>query len=128
MKSKIEQLKNDALALLEKVTDRDNLETLKTEVLGRKGKLNELMKEMATLADEERKVIGSFVNELKTSVEIAFGEKEQSMFHAEELSRAEKEWIDVTAPGKFPTAGHVHPSTQAIEEIQNQKIATLEKL
>ena len=119
MQKKIEQLKNDALALLEKVTDRDNLETLKTEVLGRKGKLNELMKEMATLADEERKVIGSFVNELKTSVEIAFGEKEQAMFHAEELSRAEKEWMDVTAPGNFPAAGHLHPATQAIEEVQS---------
>src|SRR3989338_7556794 len=53
MKSKIEQLKNDALALLEKITDRENLEALKTDVLGRKGKLNELMKEMMSLAFEK---------------------------------------------------------------------------
>ncbi len=124
MKSKIEQLKKDALHLLEKVTDRDNLEALKTDVLGRKGKLNELMKEMMSLADDERKVIGQFANELKGSIEVAFGEKERSMFHIEELNRAEKEWIDVTAPGKFPAAGHLHPVTQAIEEIQQ----TFEKI
>src|SRR3989338_7556797 len=104
MKSKIEQLKNDALALLEKITDRENLEALKTDVLGRKGKLNELMKEMMSLADDERKVIGQFANELKGSIENAFGDKERSMFEQEELRRAEDEWIDVTAPGDFSNA------------------------
>jgi phenylalanyl-tRNA synthetase alpha chain len=118
MKSKIQQLKDEALALLDKITDRENLEVLKTDVLGRKGKLNELMKEMMTLADDERKVIGQFANELKGSIEHAFGEKEQSIFQQEELRRAEDEWIDVTAPGNFSDAGHVHPITQAIAEIE----------
>src|SRR3989338_1988526 len=119
MKSKIEQLKNDALALLEKITDRENLEALKTDVLGRKGKLNELMKEMMSLADDERKVIGQFANELKGSIENAFGDKERSMFEQEELRRAEDEWIDVTAPGDFSNAGHLHPITQAIADIED---------
>lgn len=118
MKSKIQQLKADALALLEKITDRDNLEALKTDVLGRKGKLNELMKEMMTLADDERKVIGQFANELKGSIENAFGDKERSIFEREELRRAEDEWIDITAPGNFSDAGHIHPITQAILDIE----------
>ena len=91
---------------------------LKTDVLGRKGKLNELMKEMMTLADDERKVIGQFANELKGSIENAFGDKERSMFEQEELRRAEDEWIDVTAPGDFSNAGHLHPVTQAIADIE----------
>lgn len=119
MKSKIEQLKQDALDLLDKVTDRENLETLKTDVLGRKGKLNELMKEMMTLADDERKVIGQFANELKGSIENAFGNKERSLFEQAELRRAEDEWIDVTAPGNFSDAGHLHPITQAMNEIED---------
>lgn len=119
MKSKIEQLKQDALDLLDKVTDRENLEALKTDVLGRKGKLNELMKEMMTLADDERKVIGQFANELKGSIENAFGNKERSLFEQEELRRAEDEWIDVTAPGNFSDAGHLHPITQAMNEIED---------
>lgn len=119
MKQKIEQLKKDALALLEKVSDRENLETLKTDVLGRKGKLNELMKEMMSLADDERKVIGQFANELKGSIENAFGNKERSIFEQEELRRAEDEWIDVTAPGNFSDAGHLHPVTQAIADIED---------
>lgn len=118
MKSKIEQLKNDALTLLEKVSDRENLEALKTDVLGRKGKLNELMKEMMSLADDERKVIGQFANELKGSIENAFGDKERFMFGQEELRRAEDEWIDVTAPGNFPDVGHLHPVTQTMVEIE----------
>ncbi len=118
MKSKIEKLKKEALHLLDKITDRENLETLKTDIFGRKGKLNELMKEMMSLADDERKVIGQFANELKSSIEVAFGEKERSMFQEEEMHRAEDEWMDITEPGRFSSAGHLHPVTQAIEEIQ----------
>jgi len=76
------------------------------------------MKEMMTLADDERKVIGQFANELKGSIENAFGDKERSMFEQEELRRAEDEWIDVTAPGDFSNAGHLHPVTQAIADIE----------
>jgi len=119
MQSKIEQLKNEALELLEKITDQDNLEVLKTDILGRKGKLNELMKEMMTLADEERKVIGKFANELKGSIELAFGEKQKSLFTEAEMRRAEDEWIDITVPGNFPAEGHLHPITQAMWEIED---------
>ena len=54
------------------------------------------MKEMMSLADDERKVIGQFANELKSSIEVAFGEKERSMFQEEEMHRAEDEWMDIT--------------------------------
>ncbi len=118
MKSKIEQLKKEAIAMLEKILDRQALEALKIEVLGRKGKLNDLMKEMVSLADDERKVIGQFANELKQSIEAAFGEKEQVLFATEEANRAQLEWIDVTAPGNFSASGHLHPITQAIAEIE----------
>lgn len=119
MQSKIEQLKQEALALVREVTDRDRLEALKTSFLGRKGTLNDLMKEMMSLADEERKVVGRLANELKQTLEAAFSEKEQSLFQQEELRLAEDEWIDVTAPGTFPARGHLHPITQTMADIES---------
>jgi len=117
MKSKLEQLKKDFLELVEKVTDRQNLEHLQTEFLGRKGKLNEVMKEMAELAVEERKLVGKLANEVKEVIEHAFGSQEQKINQSEVMGQSQREWIDISEPGIFPSEGHLHPVTQAIGEI-----------
>lgn len=117
MKKELEQLKDDFLELVDKVSDRAQLEELKNEFLGRKGKLKSAMREMAALADEERKAIGKFANEIKDAIESVYGEQEKKIAGAEEAQRAEAEWIDITQPGQFPEAGHLHPVTQAIHEI-----------
>ncbi len=76
MKEQFEQLKTDVLDAITKISDRDALEKLRVEFLGRKGRLAELMRQMATLADEERKLVGAIANEVKCAVEGAFGEAE----------------------------------------------------
>ena len=43
MQPKFDQLKSEAIAALKKVSDRDALESLRVELLGRKGKMAELM-------------------------------------------------------------------------------------
>jgi len=120
MKSKIEKIKDEAFALLEKITDRESLETLKTEWLGRKGKLNDLMKHMVALADEEKKTMGAFANEVKQSLEIAFSEKEQTLKQTLAESSLAKERLDVTQP-VLPqmTFGHTHPVTKVREELED---------
>jgi phenylalanyl-tRNA synthetase alpha chain len=117
MNDQLEQLKKDFGKLVEKTTDRETLEALKTEFLGRKGKFNELMKEMASLADEERKHIGKVANDVKEAIEKVFEAQEKKIRVQEESMQAEQEWIDVTQPGRFPAEGHLHPVTQAIGEI-----------
>jgi len=117
MKKDLEQLKDDFLALVDKVSDRESLETLRNEFLGRKGKLKAAMKEMAQLADEERKAIGKIANEVKEAIEGAYGDQEETFAAEEEATRAQREWIDITEPGAFPAAGHLHPVSQTIAEI-----------
>lgn len=97
--------------------DKEKLEALRTEFLGRKGKLAELMKQIVDVADEERKLVGALANEVKEGIEQAFSEKEKAMAGAEEAGRADKEWIDISEPGAWPAEGHLHPVTAAIGEI-----------
>jgi phenylalanyl-tRNA synthetase alpha chain len=117
MKTKLEKLKMEFLKVVDTATDEENLEKLKTEFLGRKGKLKTLMKEMATLADGERKIVGKIANEVKETFEASFMEKESTLKVAALNEQAEKEWMDITEPGKFPKSGSLHPTTQAISEI-----------
>ncbi|MBU1705712.1 phenylalanine--tRNA ligase subunit alpha [Patescibacteria group bacterium] len=119
MKEEFEQLKDQAQEALKSVLDRDKLEVLKIEFLGRKGKMAELMKQIVNVADEERKLIGALANEVKTGLESAFSAKEQELAGAEEAGRAEKEWLDISEPGAWSKEGHLHPVTTAIGEISD---------
>ncbi|MBI2551203.1 phenylalanine--tRNA ligase subunit alpha [Candidatus Uhrbacteria bacterium] len=119
MQSKFQQFKTDFEAQLHTVADRLKLEELRTQFLGRKGKLAELMKEMGLLAQDQRQVLGAVANEVKTAVEAAFAQKETTVRAQEDAAAAQREWIDVTEPGSWPRAGHLHPVSTAIAEISD---------
>lgn len=119
MKIQLEQLKHEFEALVREVEDRAQLEELRHEFLGRKGKLKTLLKTVATLAGEERKAIGQFANEIKDLLEVTYGQRVQEFLRADGYALAEREWIDLTEPGQFPTSGHLHPVTQSIYEIED---------
>jgi phenylalanyl-tRNA synthetase alpha chain len=117
MKSKFEELKKTFEATLADLKDGVDLEEIKNKFLGRKGHLALLMKEMAELADDERKEIGKFANVIKSGMEAGFAKAEA----ARRVSQVfEGEWLDVTEP-IFPAEGrgHLHPITQITEELED---------
>jgi phenylalanyl-tRNA synthetase alpha chain len=108
------------LKIVGEATDRERLDELKNEFLGRKGKLKELMKEMAQLADDQRRVVGQFANEIKSAIETAYSEQEQKLVAQEEADRAERDWLDVTQPVmQERSRGTLHPVTQVREDIED---------
>ena len=117
MKKDLERLKEEFLELVDKVADRSALDELKNEFLGRKGRLKAMMRDMASLADDERKAIGKFANEIKDAIESVYGEHEQKIADLENSTQAEREWMDITEPGTGSKTGHLHPVSQAIAEI-----------
>lgn len=126
MIDQLEQLQKEFAELISKVTDPKKLEKLRVEFFGRKGKLNMIMKEMASLVDEERKLVGAVANEVKEAIEAAFGEAEERVERvgmagrAGRAGKAEGEWIDVTQPalGARPR-GSLHPVTQVQEDLED---------
>ena len=119
MKKELEKLKNEFEGVIKKVSDKDSLEKLKNEFLGRKGKVKSLMKNVASLADEERKVIGKIANEIKDAIEVSYGLKEKELEVQEYATIVDREWMDVTQPGTFAEQGHLHPVTKTIYEIED---------
>jgi len=111
------QLVEQCKEALSPVADRPALEEVQVKFLGRKGELASLMKQLAALPDEERKTAGKIANEAKEKMEEMIAKVQEKLMREEEKTRAEREWIDVTAPGVFPKEGHLHPVSQAIQEI-----------
>ena len=110
MQEQINNLKNEAIALITQAGSANELEELRRTYLGRKGKINEFVKLMAEATGTERAQLGKSINETKQIIV-------QALTDQAENYRQQTAWLDVTQPGKLPPMGHLHPITQAIEEI-----------
>lgn len=108
-------LKNEACALILQAKDKAELEQLRITFLGKKGKINQLLKEIPKLDEEEKVQIGKLANDVKTAIQDAYEEKLKSL--KKDVGKTDEEWIDVTAPSKKPREGHLHLITHAIREI-----------
>lgn len=117
MKKELEKLKNDFLDVVKKSTSSEELEKLRVEYLGRKGKVAQVMKQIPGLADEARKDAGMLANDIKKAIEGAFVEAHSTVLQLEKNARRQAEWIDLSMPGVRPEIGHLHLTTQAVQEI-----------
>lgn len=115
MKEKIINLKNEAIGNILEAKEEKELERLRIVYLGRSGKINQLTKEVPQLTIEKRGEAGRLVNEAKRAIEEAFLNQLSAI--SCQLSAADKEWLDVTAPEEKVSLGHLHLLTNAIREI-----------
>jgi phenylalanyl-tRNA synthetase alpha chain len=97
----------------------EELETVRVELLGRKGMLAAASKDMGKLPPEERARVGKLLNSAKQAIESAF-ETRKAQFDSEALARRlDAEWIDLTLPAPGPRPGSLHPVTQIQAEIED---------
>lgn len=112
--AKIQNLKNQAISNILEAKGKKELERLRIHYLGRKGEITKLIKELPELDIDERKEIGNLLNDAKKAVEDAL---EQTQAKLQKAPIEDKEWLDVTEPGKKIPQGHLHLISQAIKEI-----------
>jgi phenylalanyl-tRNA synthetase alpha chain len=115
----IEALAEGALARISAAANLDELETVRVEVLGRKGSLADFGKLMGKLSAEERVAAGKALNGAKTSLEAAFEIKKSAFEMAALDARLNSEWVDLTIPPQGILPGSLHPLTQIQNEIES---------
>ncbi|MDQ1473723.1 MAG: phenylalanyl-tRNA synthetase alpha chain, partial [Bryobacterales bacterium] len=115
----MQDLLDSALARITASSTAEELESVRVEVLGRKGVLAQLSKDMGKLSAEERAARGKFINTAKQSLEGAY-EQLKSRFESEALAnRLDAEWLDLTVPAPGVRPGSLHPITQIQWEIED---------
>ena len=110
----IEPLKAEAMAELAAASDQATLDRTKGEWLGPQGRFTGLMKQLGTLAKEERPLAGKAINAAKVDLEAAL---QAARDRVEIASATPSEPADFTAPGRRPRQGKLHPLTQVTEDI-----------
>src|SRR3989337_1123382 len=115
----LELLRTELLDAIAHASDLGKLEEVRIAVLGRKGRVAELMQALGSLPPEERKSFGQAVNSLKTSLGAALEQKRQELAEAALGQKLAHERADVTLPVRpGPLAeGRIHPVSQVTDEI-----------
>ncbi|RKQ61585.1 phenylalanyl-tRNA synthetase alpha subunit [Thermovibrio guaymasensis] len=113
----IDKLKEEFTDKLKNVSNLEELEQLRVEYIGRKGKVTELLKKIPSLPPEERKEFGKACNQLKREIETLIKEKGKELKEKGKAEKLRKERIDITLPGRKRGLGALHPVTRTLKEI-----------
>jgi len=92
------QIESDILNKIKDVSSRNALDSVKTEIFGKKGVITELFKKIGSLDQSQRKEYASKLNDLKIKVTEIL-EKKLIDFDQSDINKKHKnEKIDITVP------------------------------
>ena len=95
-----------------------DLENAKALFLGKSGRVTALMKGLAELTVDEKKLRGAAINTAKQAIEAALNSRRQALAAAELQVQLQAEALDVTLPGRKRGPGGLHPVSITLERIE----------
>jgi phenylalanyl-tRNA synthetase alpha chain len=107
-------------AKLGNISTEQELEQLRIEFLGRKGKLNELTTLLKELPLEEKRIAGPRINAIKQEITSALEAKEKELAEIKQIqANLRQSTFDVTSYKPGTLQGSLHPYTYVIQDIEN---------
>jgi phenylalanyl-tRNA synthetase alpha chain len=122
MREKLEELLTKARGEIAGINDARDLESWRIRYLGRKSELTNILRGLAALSIEERKVVGARANKVKTLLAEVLQQKteELKIELAQKSLRVDDALLargDITLPGRPYSVGRLHPITQTLNEM-----------
>ena len=94
-----EELEKLEIQIKEKISNADNLEhlnSIRIEVFGKKGLITNHLKLLTGLPENERKIKGKIINDIKNKINELLQQKNKILNDNEISKKLEKEEIDIT--------------------------------
>ncbi len=118
MSDALDQLVGQAERAIESAQDLKALDELRVAYLGKKGEITQRMQTLGTLAPEERKEAGKYINIAKQAIQGAIEERKIALELAALNAKLSAEAVDVTLPGRGQSNGGLHPVTMTLQRIE----------
>ena len=115
--AKIQECK---VSFCEKIKDIIQVPALldfKSSYIGKDGYVNSLFKSIPSLNNDEKKIFGSRINELKNFIENEISTKLNEIKIHQITNKPKKTQLDITIPSLKNTQGKIHPISQVVDEI-----------
>jgi phenylalanyl-tRNA synthetase alpha chain len=112
--------RDSALGRIEAADTVDAIDSLDTELLGKKGAIAQLKTKLGSLETiDEKKSAGQAVNEALQSVTSTLERRRVDLANDAVEARVAAEYLDLTETTAPPTRGHAHVVTQAWERLED---------
>lgn len=98
--------------------DLQSLEALRVALLGRKGRVTTLLRQVGEMQPSARKAFGERINQTKQKLAEALDTRARKLQEIGLQRRLETERIDVTLPARGESVGGIHPVTRVIHRIE----------
>lgn len=117
MEKEVEQLQTESLKEIEEIDNLDDLEKVRLDLFGKKGKINALMTGLRDLVNEQKKEAGQKINNLKREIEENLNKKRELLKQKElEAKINNMPFIDISLPVETETE-NLHPLTLVTKEL-----------
>lgn len=118
MEENLNKIKERLECQISKIQEMNDLDKFKSEILGKKGELTQILKNMKNYDENERRKVGKAVNDAKNNIEAKIEEKREIIKKVELSKRLEKiERVDFSLPVN-DELGSLHPITVVQREIE----------
>ena len=123
MLEQLHSLRDEALAEIQAAPDADGVDAVVQRFLGRKGRVQEILRSIGKLPKEDRGPVGKAANEVKRALADAASARTETMISAADAELRETEWVDATLPPPAAdgsrTAGTAHPVSQMKRRLED---------
>jgi len=113
----LDKLINEANDLVGESATLEQLEAVRVELLGKKGRLTGVLKSIGGLPVEEKPAAGQAVNQAKVAVQALIDDRRLLLDNALMAEKLASDALDITLPGGGQAGGGLHPITLTIERI-----------
>ncbi|MEM9534150.1 MAG: phenylalanine--tRNA ligase subunit alpha [Cyanobacteria bacterium P01_A01_bin.3] len=117
MEEQLAALQQELTTVLSEASTLEELEKVRIDFLGKKGKLSKILASMGKLPAEDRPRMGALANEVKTTLQTNLEERKTALEESALEAQIASETIDVTMPGPYIPIGRVHPLQSTIDRI-----------
>lgn len=100
------------------VKNKQSLEEIRVNFLGKKGFVTELFSQLKNLPNEEKKPFGAAINVLRDEVTKKIDDAKNEFEIAELNQKLSGEKIDLSAPFRKENRGSIHPISKVMREIE----------
>lgn len=118
MKEQLESILTSTLNQLEAVDTLAAIDDIRVKILGKKGDVTNILKQMGNLTPEERPKLGALANEVREAIENAIAKKLSQLSEKLLLKQLEQEELDITLPGVEFSMGKRHPIQLVLDELK----------
>lgn len=114
----IDSLVNAAQADIREAASLQALDDVRVRLLGKKGEITALLKQLGSLDAQTRKQVGARINAAKEAIQSSIEARNAQLTAAAMAEKLASDRVDVTLPGRGQGQGGLHPVTRARRRME----------